>query len=151
MKVLTYASYKEHCELRTEIHDVITVNSCQKDPARKLISDTAVMLYRAGSRKGVENRYIKFTLSAGTYSIDDLNRNIKAAVLQRTQDWKEPQIKDLKLVILEHYTFMVLIAFLLRLVYSITILKRLYVISLLYRLTHTKHPLIHHLVQNYFQ
>ena len=29
MKVLTYTSYKEHCELYTEIHGSIAVNSCQ--------------------------------------------------------------------------------------------------------------------------
>ena len=29
MKVLTYTSYKEHCDPYTEIHDSIAVNSCQ--------------------------------------------------------------------------------------------------------------------------
>ena len=52
------------------------------------------------------NRFIKFSLSAGTYSIDDFNAKIKVAVLQERQDWVPPQIKDLKLVIPEHYTFM---------------------------------------------
>ena len=52
------------------------------------------------------NRFIKFSLSAGTYSIDDFNAKIKVAVLQERQDWEPPQIKDLKLVIPEHYTFM---------------------------------------------
>ena len=52
------------------------------------------------------NRFIKFSLSAGTYSINDLNAKIKAAVLQERQDWEPPQIKDLKLVMPEHYTFM---------------------------------------------
>ena len=52
------------------------------------------------------NRFIKFSLSAGTYSIDDFNAKIKVAVLQERQDWVPPQIKDLRLVIPEHYTFM---------------------------------------------
>ena len=52
------------------------------------------------------NRFIKFSLLAGTYSIDDFNAKIKVAVLQERQDWEPPQIKDLKLVIPEHYTFM---------------------------------------------
>ena len=65
------------------------------------------MFYEAGSRTGVENnRFIKFSFSAGTYSIDDFNAKIKAAVLQERQDWVPPQIKDLRLVIPEHYTFM---------------------------------------------
>ena len=41
----------------------------------------------------------------GTCSIDDFNTKIKEAVLQKRQDWEPPQIKDLKLVVPEHYTF----------------------------------------------
>ena len=29
MKVLTYTTYRERCELYTEIHGSMTVNSCQ--------------------------------------------------------------------------------------------------------------------------
>ena len=47
-----------------------------------------------------------FGISAGTYLIDGFNAKIKAAVLEERQDWVLPQIKDLKLVIPEHYTFM---------------------------------------------
>ena len=62
---------------------------------------------KAGACTGVENnRFIKFSLSAGTYSIDDFNAKIKVAVLQERQNWVPPQIKDLKLVIPEHYIFM---------------------------------------------
>ena len=52
------------------------------------------------------NKFIHFNLSAGTYSIDDFNAKIKVAILQERQDWEPPQIKDLKLVIPEDYTFM---------------------------------------------
>ena len=48
---------------------------------------------------------IYFNLSAGTYSIDDFNAKINAAILQQRQDWEPPQIKDLKLAIPEDYTF----------------------------------------------
>ena len=110
MKVLTYTSYKEHCELYTEIHGSIAVNSCQIELAQKdiiLLSSVSVIFYKAGARTGVENnRFIKFSLSAGTYSIDDFNAKIKVAVLQQRQDWVPPQIKDLRLVIPEHYKFM---------------------------------------------
>ena len=67
----------------------------------------SVIFYKADARPGVENnRYIKFSLSAGFYSIDAFNAKIKVAVLQERQDWEPPQIKDLELVIPEHYTFM---------------------------------------------
>ena len=51
-------------------------------------------------------KFIHFNLSAGTYSIDDFNAKIKVAILQQRQDWEPPQIKNLKLVIPEQYTFM---------------------------------------------
>ena len=35
MKVLTYTSYKEDCELYTEIHSSIAVNSSQIELAQK--------------------------------------------------------------------------------------------------------------------
>ena len=67
-----------------------------------------MIFYKAGACTGVKNnRFIKFSLLPGTYSIDDFNAKIKAAVLQERQDWEPPQIKDVKLVIPEHYTFMV--------------------------------------------
>ena len=110
MKVLTYTSYKEHCDLYTEIHGSITVNSCQIELAQKdiiLLSNVSVMVYKAGKRTDVEsNKFIHLNLLAGTYSIDDFNIKIKEAVLQKRQDWEPPQIKDLKLVITENYTFM---------------------------------------------
>ena len=41
-----------------------------------------------------------------TYSIDDFNAKFKVAILQERQDWESPQIKDLRLVMPEQYTFM---------------------------------------------
>ena len=82
---------------------MIAVNSCQIEPSQKdiiLLSSVSVIFYKAGARTGVENNlFIKFSLSAGTYSIDDFNTKIKEAVSQQRQDWVPPQIKDLKLVI----------------------------------------------------
>ena len=102
-------SYKEHCELYTEIHSSIAVNSFQIELAQKdtiLLSSVSIIFYKADARTSAENnRLIKFSLSAGTYSIDNFNTKIKEAVLQQRQDWVLPQIKDLKLVIPEHYTF----------------------------------------------
>ena len=110
MKVLTYTSYKEHYDLHTEIHGSIAVNSCQIELAQKYIivlSEVSIVIYKAGKRTGVENtKFIHFNLSAGTYSIDDFNAKVKISILQQRQDWEPPQIKDLKLVIPEDYTFM---------------------------------------------
>ena len=110
MRVMTYTSYKEHCDLYTEIHGLIAVNSCQIGLAQKyiiLLSSVSIIVYKAGKQTGVENtKFISFKLSAGTYSIDDFNAKIKVAILQERQDWEPPQIKDLKLVIPEDYTFM---------------------------------------------
>ena len=120
MKVLTYTLFKEHCELQTEIHGSISINSCQVEPAQKyiiLLSKVSIIVYKADKRTGVDsiivykadkrtgvesNKFIHFNLSAGTYSIDDFNTKIRAAILQQRQDWEPPQIKDLKLVIPEH-------------------------------------------------
>ena len=67
-----------------------------------LLSNIAVVYARASKII----KFTKFTLSAGTYSIDDFNAKVKVAVLQGRQDWELPQIKDLKLVIAEHYASM---------------------------------------------
>ena len=99
MKVLTYTLYKEHCQLYTEIHGSIAVNSCQIELAQKdtiLLSNASIIVYRTGKRTSVENnKFIHFNLSAGTYSIDNLNAKIRVAMLQQRQDWEVPQIKDL--------------------------------------------------------
>ena len=49
----------------------------------------------AGKQTGVTNtEFIKFTLSGGTYSIDDFNVKINVSILQQGQGWEAPQIKD---------------------------------------------------------
>ena len=42
---------------------------------------------------GWKTIFIKFSLPAGTYSIDNFNAKIKAAVLKQRPDWVPPQIK----------------------------------------------------------
>ena len=63
--------------------------------------------YSKASSSGVFNLddYIQFTLSSGTYSIDDFNKKIRAAVLQQKQNWNAPHIKNLRLVVPENYAF----------------------------------------------
>ena len=65
MKVLTSTLYKEHCELYTEIHGSIAVNSCQIELSRKdiiLLSNVSVIFYKTGSRTGLENsKFIRLT------------------------------------------------------------------------------------------
>ena len=47
-----------------------------------------------------------FNHSASTYLINDFSAKIKVTILQQRQDWEPSQIKDLKLVIPKHGTFM---------------------------------------------
>ena len=86
MKVLTYTSCKEHCALYTEFHGSITDNSCQIELAQNdtiLLSTVTVIFYGVVRRAGVKNnRFIKFGISAGTYSTDDFSAKIKIVVLQ---------------------------------------------------------------------
>ena len=112
MKVLTYTSYKEHCELYTEIHGSIAVNSCQIGLFKKdkiLLEDNKLFKYSysKASSSGVFklDDYIEFTLSSGTYSIDEFNEKIKAAVSQQKQNWNAPHIKNLRLTVPENYAF----------------------------------------------
>ena len=61
IKVLIYTSHKVHCEVYTEIHDLIAVNSCHIELERKdiiLVPDTAVTLYKVCSGTGVQDRDI---------------------------------------------------------------------------------------------
>ena len=108
MKVLTYTSYKEHCDLYTEIHGSIAVNSCQIELAQKdiiLLSEVSIMIYKAGKHTGVESdKFIYFNIPAGTYSIDHFNAKIAVLMRRQKKDWGPPQIKDLKLVIPDDYT-----------------------------------------------
>ena len=87
MIVLTYTSYKEHCDLYTKIRGSIAVNSWQIELAQKdiiLLSEVSIVIYKAGKRTDVENdKFIHFNLSVGTYSIDDFNAKTKVAILQQ--------------------------------------------------------------------
>ena len=84
MKALTYTSYKEHCGLYSKIQDSIAVNSCPLGLAQKdiiLLSEASLIGYKASKRTGAKNTdFISFTLSEGTYSIDDFNAKIKRAI-----------------------------------------------------------------------
>ena len=146
MKALTYTLYKKHRELYTEIHGSIAANSCQIDLNEKdiiLLSNVSIVVYKAGKRTAVENnKFIHFNLSAGTCLIDDFNAKIEVAILQKRQDWKPPQIKDLKLVIPEHYTFMAPNTIFIALGIPNNYLEKV-------KLAHKKQTLMHHLLQNH--
>ena len=110
MKVLTYTSYKEHCDLYTEIHGSIAINNCQIGLFKKdkiLLEDNKLFKYSysKASSSGVFklDDYIEFTLSSGTYSIDEFNEKIKAAVSQQKQNWNAPHIKNVRLTVPENY------------------------------------------------
>ena len=109
MKAMTYTSYKEHYDLYTKIHVSIAIHGFQISTSQKdiiLLSKVSLIIYKAGKQAGVTNtEFIKFTLSEGTYSIDDFNTKIKIAIQQR-QGWEPPQMKYLKIVIPKEYLFM---------------------------------------------
>ena len=153
MKALTYTLYKEHWNSwNAEIHGSIAVNSCQIELAQKdiiLLSNVSIIICKAGKRTGVGNKkFIHFSLSVGTYSIDDFNAKIKVAILQERQDWKPPQIKNLKLFIPEDYTFMASSTIFIVLGIPDNYLKKTALIRST-PLVYTKHLLIHHLLQNH--
>ena len=101
-------------------------------------------------RTGVENKkFVKISISAGTYSIDDFESKIKVAVLQERQDWEPPQIKDLKLAIPEHYTFIASNILFIALGILDKHLERTTQIKSILLSGHTKHPLIRHLLRYY--
>ena len=81
MKGLTYTLDKEHFELHTEIHGSVTANICPIELAPKdiiLLSNISIIVYKAGKRTGLENnKFIHFSLLAGTYSNDNFNVKIK--------------------------------------------------------------------------
>ena len=59
-----------------------------------LLSDKVVIHYKPVSRTDVEERQIKLTLSACTYSIDDFNAKVKAIVLESRKDWYDPRLEN---------------------------------------------------------
>ena len=89
IRVLTYTTCKEYNDLYTKIQGLIAVNGCQVGLAQKdiiLLSKSSLIVHKVGKRTGVTNtEFIRFTLSGGTYSIDDFNGKIKMAILQQRQ------------------------------------------------------------------
>ena len=52
MEVLTYTSYKEHCDLYPKIHGSIVVDSCQIKLTQKyiiLLSEVSIVIYKGGN------------------------------------------------------------------------------------------------------
>ena len=71
-----------------------------------LLSDAALILYKAGLRTILQDIHINFTLSGDNYSIVEFNAKVKAVVLMQRQDWEVLQIKDSKIFVPENYTFL---------------------------------------------
>ena len=66
-----------------------------------LLSNIAALFYEVRSGTGVEDyKFVKFALSAGTYSIGDFMQKLRQQFYTKGQE--QPQIKDLKPVIPEH-------------------------------------------------
>ena len=130
MKVLTYTSYREYCDLYTEIHGSIAVNSCQIELPQKdiiFLSSVSIIVYKAGKRTSVENnKFISLNLSAGTYPIDDFNATIRVEILQKkNKTGNHLKLKTLGWRYQKTTHSWPPMLFLSRLVYKTTILKRL--------------------------
>ena len=68
MKILTYTSYKKHCDLCTGLTQIDII----------LLSQVFIIIYKAGKRTGVENdKFIHINIPAGTYSIDRFNIKLR--------------------------------------------------------------------------
>ena len=89
-----------------------------------------------------------YTMAATTHacSIDDFNTKF----YNKSKTGKHLKLNTSSLSYQNHTPLWPLIAFLLRLVYPITILKKLHILSLPYSMTHIECLLIHHLPKNDF-
>ena len=76
------------------------------DPVMNVSSKVSLIFIGLVNMDVEINKFIRFHLSAGTCLVDHFNTKIRVAMSQQRQDWEPPQIKDLKLVILEQYAFM---------------------------------------------
>ena len=81
MKALTYTLYKQHCELYTEIHGSIAVNSCQIELAQKdiiLQPNVSIIVYKFDKCNGVENiKLIHFTYQRALIQLTILMQKLR--------------------------------------------------------------------------
>ena len=103
MRVLTYTSNREHCDLYTEIHDSMAINNCHIGLFKKdkiLLEDNKLFNYSYSkkSSSGVFNLddYIQFTLSSSAYSIDDFNKKNQGSSLTKKTILERASCKKLK-------------------------------------------------------
>ena len=69
--------------------------------------EVSIVIYKASKHTGAESdKFIHFNIPADTYSIDHFNVKITVLIQRQRKGWELSQIKDLKLVIPDDYTFM---------------------------------------------
>ena len=83
-------------------------------------------------------------------SIDNLNAKVKISIFHQKQVWEAAQIKILKLILPENYTFMASNTFFIALGTPSSHLKKTARRKLTYPVTLTKHRLVHRLPQNHY-
>ena len=84
-------------------------------------------------------------LQRKTYnSIDNLNAKVKISIFHQKQVWEAAQIKDLKLILPENYTFFIVLGM------PSSHLKKTARRKLTYPVTLTKHRLVYRLPQNHY-
>ena len=139
MNVLTYTKFQKHWYLYTKV----VVNSYQIGLFTKYASRTInysnnyILKHRHHQVPLTYMICIQFTLSSGTYQIDDFSKKIKAAVLEQKQSRSTPHIKNIKPA--DNNAFHVLGM-------PQKIIEN---ISIKYSLVHTKCSLLQHHLQNH--
>ena len=103
MTRLEYTEFSHKNPLYTPLHKgSLAVVSCDIELYNSINLIAEVMILYAISKRLVANdSQLKIIIPAGTYSINEFNEKIKVSKPM----WVSPQIKDYKLVIPEHHTF----------------------------------------------
>ena len=107
MRRLEFTRFCHKNPLYTPLHGgSLAVHTCDIafDDSGSIKLITKVMILYAISKRLVANdSQLKIILSAGTYSINEFNQKMKDAI--KGEKWVAAQIKDYKLIIPEHHTF----------------------------------------------
>ena len=97
MTRLEYTEFSHKNPLYTPLHEgSLAVVSCDIE-----LYNSINLIAEDQQKVSSEHSQLKIIIPAGTYSINEFNKKIKVSKPM----WVSPQIKDYKLVIPEHHTF----------------------------------------------
>ena len=103
MRRLKFTRFSQKNPLYTPLHvgslAVVSYGS------KFLLKERVMIVYKIRRIIVPEDYEAKLIVSAGTYSTEKFNQNMKDVIKGKRNKWVAPQIKDYKLVIPEHHTF----------------------------------------------